>query len=358
MYVTSLLAGHGHYGAKQCGISHSHSQSGDQQEVPGGHRVVSSLARVGLVQAWVQLGHDGLAQGAGCPLQVREIYDSWRSEDHQCYREELSAVDSEIGRADLVLVFGHNLSLSGKTAQTLSDITRREYEDLGQSLGLVIISDTNTSLDKFATVRVNQSPDLALERLQEMMDITSLPTVTPLITITEPAVDVAEVGSAPPPDSEETLPPPDPTTEELSTADVGGAGDGGGVGDGGGGAAAGGGGAGASGGSEKPCADSSHRAYIADALTHFKEIQPDDPRIYHGRILSETCLEEPDQSEDREHTRSYKLEKLIDLVKVSHRHQVLGVVSSPLILCFSAEQEDNFLCGLSPSQTCSTRESL
>ena len=155
--------------------------------------MVSSLARVGLVQAWVQLGHDGLAQGAGCPLQVREIYDSWRSEDHQCYREELTAVDSEIGRADLVLVFGHNLSLSGKTAQTLSDITRREYEDLGQSLGLVIISDTNTSLDKFATVRVNQSPDLALERLQEMMDITSLPTVAPLITITEPAVDVAEV---------------------------------------------------------------------------------------------------------------------------------------------------------------------
>ena len=216
-------------------------------------------------------------------------------------------MDTEIGRADLILIFGHNLSLSGKTAQTLSDITRRDYEDLGQSLGLVIISDTNTSLDKFATVRVNQSPDVALENLQEMMEInsTSLPTVTPVITISEPALDVAEVGSAPPPDpihSEETLPPP--TTEELTTAYVGG--DGGGGGGGGGG------------GSEKPCADSSHRAYIADALTHFKEIQPEDPRIYHGRILSETCLEEPDQSEDREHTRSYKLEKLIDLVKVGH----------------------------------------
>ena len=96
---------------------------------------------------------------------------------------------------------------------------------------------------------------------------------------------------------------------------------------------------GGGGGSEKPCADSSHRAYIADALTHFKEIQPEDPRIYHGRILSETCLEEPDQSEDREHTRSYKLEKLIDLVKVGR----LGL--SHLISFVSlAEQEDNFLC--------------
>ena len=253
---------------------------------------------------------------------MREIYDSWRSEEHQCYKEELTAVDTELGRADLILVFGHNLSLSGKTAQTLSDITRRDYEDLGQSLGLVIISDTNTSLDKFATVRVNQSPDLALESLQEMMEITSpsLSTVTPVITITEPALDVTEVGSAPPADPahcEETSPPPPPTTEELPTAE--GAGDGGGDG-GDSGDAGGGGDGGGGGGPEKPCADSSHRAYIADALTHFKEIQPEDPRIYHGRILSETCLEEPDQSEDREHTRTYKLEKLIDLVKVSHRH--------------------------------------
>ena len=169
-----MLAGHGHYGAKQCCISHSHSTEEDQT-VPAAHRVITSLAKAGLLQAWVQLGHDGLPQEAGCPLQVREIYDSWRSEEHQCYKEELSAVDTEIGLADLILIFGQNLSLAGQTAQTLSAITRRDYEDLGQSLGLLIISDTNTSLDKFATVRVNQSPGLALERLQEMMEIPSLP---------------------------------------------------------------------------------------------------------------------------------------------------------------------------------------
>ena len=330
--------GHGHYGAKQCCISHSHH--GEDQAVPAGHRVISSLARVGLVQAWVQLGHDGLPQEAGCPLQVREIYDSWRSEDHQCYKDELSAVDTEIKQADLILIFGHNLSLAGKTAQTLSEISRRNYQDLGQSLGLVIISDTTTALDKFATVRVNQSADLALESLQDMMDIPSLPT----ITITEPALDVAEVGSAPDPaQSEEAFPPPEPTSaEEAPTADVGRGGDGAdGDGDvgGGGGEVDGdggevGGGVRGSEGSEPPCADSSHRAYIADALTHFKQIQPGDPRIYHGRLLSETCLEEPEQSQDREHTRTYKLEKLIDLVKVCPPHLIR--VLSPLILSFSS----------------------
>ena len=242
-----------------------------------------------------KLGHDGLPQEAGCPLHVREIYDSWRSEEHDCYKEELSAVDSEIARADLIIIFGRSLSLSGKTAQTLPNICSRNYEDLGRSLGLVIISDNNTNLDKFATIRVNHGPDLALENLLDLMDITSLPTRPPLITVSEAVAEVAVVGSSPEPEhtadsgggdqavADIEIVPPLP--EELSLP-------------------------------EQPCADSSHRAFIADALTHFKVIEPDDPRIFHGRMLSETCLEEPELDEDREHTRSYKLVKLIDLVKV------------------------------------------
>ena len=290
-----LISGHGHYGAKQCGMSHSHSP--EPRILPTSYRVVSHLASLGLVHGWVQLGHDGLPQEAGSPLQVREIYDSWRSEEHDCYKEELTAVDTEIGKADLIIIFGHSLSLSGKTAQTMSDICSRDFQDLGQSLGLVIISDTRTHLDKFATVRVNSSPDLALENLVDMMDISSLPAITPQVNVSEAAEEVAVVGSSP--DNE---PSPDPdsglggegssdlVSESSPVKEVTGA--------------------------QHSCADSSHRAFIADALTQFKVIDAEDPRIFHGRMLSETCLEEPQQSEDLEHTKTYKLEKLIDLVKV------------------------------------------
>ena len=48
--------------------------------VPAGHAAAAAMARAGLVAAWVQLGHDGLPQEAGCPLAVREIYDSWRDQ--------------------------------------------------------------------------------------------------------------------------------------------------------------------------------------------------------------------------------------------------------------------------------------
>ena len=280
----------------------SHSHSPEPQPVPGCYQVASRMAGVGLVHAWVQLGHDGLPQEAGCPLHVREIYDSWRSEEHDCYKEELQAVDTEIARADLIIIFGHSLSLGGKTAQTLPDICSRDFQGLGRSLGLVVISETDTHLDKFATIRVNQDPDFALESLMDMMDISSLPSIPPLITVTEAATEVAEVGSSPQQDQGggDDVDSDGPSVVEaaggISNSESSPA---------------------KATSAEQPCADSSHRAFIADALTHFKVIQQDDPRIFHGRMLSETCLEEPEESQDRQHTKSYKLEKLIDLVKVS-----------------------------------------
>ena len=107
-----------HYGAKQCEISHSHQheEEGESLLVPSSYTAVSSMARVGLVHAWVQLGHDGLPQEAGCPLQVREVYDSWRTQEHGCYKEELEIVDKEIQESDMILVFGHSPALTGDTA--------------------------------------------------------------------------------------------------------------------------------------------------------------------------------------------------------------------------------------------------
>ena len=164
-----------HYGAKQCGISHSHQGEDDlDHEVPVSYTVAASMAKVGLVHAWVQLGHDGLPQEAGCPLQVREIYGSWRSQEHGCYKEELETVDKEIQEADMILVFGSSPALTGETAEKLGQISQREFGNLGQSLGLVIISDHQTSLDKFATIRINGCPDDTMEKLKEALDVDSM----------------------------------------------------------------------------------------------------------------------------------------------------------------------------------------
>ena len=274
-----------HYGAKQCEISHNHGdQEGDTSvQVPASYNIVSRMAGVGLVHAWVQLGHDGLPQEAGCPLQVREIYDSWRTQEHGCYKEELELVDTEIKTSDMILVFGYNPSLTGETAAQLSEVSQREFGNLGQSLGLIIVSEHPTHMDKFATIRINGNPDEALEKLKEALDLDSF---SPIV-VTETQMDANIEGNTNV--TEETK-------QESGCKDEA---------------------------NDPACHDSSHRAFVADALTHFKQIEEDDPRIHHGRMLSETCLEAPDNNEnkfeDKEHTLDYKIEKMINLVKLSRK---------------------------------------
>lgn len=280
-----------HYGAKQCGISHSHKNENDQDhDVPLSYTVAASMAEVGLVHAWVQLGHDGLPQEAGCPLQVREIYDSWRSQEHGCYKEELEMVDKEIMEADMILVFGSSPSLTGETADKLGQISQREYGSLGHSLGLIIISQHQTDLDKFATIRINGPPDDTLRKLKESLDVDSMEPVEIKLNVTEACSEVADVGT-----SSADMQAEDATAfNAVKNSEK-----------------------------EVACLDSSHRAFVADALTHFTEIKNDDPRIYHGRMLSETCLEAPEEVngsfEDKTHTLDYKIEKMINLVKLSKK---------------------------------------
>ena len=290
-----------HYGAKQCGISHTHDTDDDHgHSVPLSYQHVSALARVGLVHAWVQLGHDGLPQEAGCPLPVREIYDSWRTQEHDCYREELETVDTEIRSSDLILVFGHSPSLSGETADQLSQIAHRDYAHLGQSLGLVIMSQHSTHLDKCATIRVNGDPDTNLGKLCHLLELESMEPVEIKTTVREACEEVTDVGS-----TKDDYAHGDDDVKEVA------------------------------------CLDSSHRAFVADALTHFKEIDPEDPRIHHGRMLSETCLEAPDESdtgvfEDKDHTLDYKLEKMINLVRLSKK----------TVFCVCAVESDPVSCTL------------
>ena len=305
--VTSLQHSHeAHYGAKQCEINHSHNgedEAAEDVKIPPSYEAASTLASVGLVQAWVQLGHDGLAQEAGCPLQVREVYDSWRQQERGSYRQELEAVDTEISSADLILVFGPRPALTGDTASGLADICGREFGDLGPSLGLVIISETATALDNIATIRVNGSPDTVLVKLAEELDVASMEAVVIKPTLVEACDEAPDIGSIA---LDESHHDQDKKENDGETPVA--------------------------------CLDSSHRAFVTDALTHFKEIQEQDPRIHHGRMLSETCLETPEEDdgflEDVEHTLDYKIEKMINLVKMSKKTVfVVDAVNSDPISC-------------------------
>ena len=307
--VTSPQHSHeAHYGAKQCEISHSHggeNETNGNLKVPPSYEAASALASVGLVHAWVQLGHDGLAQEAGCPLQVREVYDSWRQQERGSYRQELEAVDSEISSADLILVFGPGPALTGDTAAGLAEVSGREFGTLGRSLGLVIISENASALDKLATIRLNGSPDTVLVTLTEELGVDSMEAVVIKPTVIEACDEVPDVGSATADDEE----------KDIKEQNVENDGD-----------------------SPAACLDSSHRAFVTDALTHFKEIQEEDPRIHHGRMLSETCLEPPEELEgffeDKEHTLDYKIEKMINLVKMSKKTVfVVDAVKTDPISC-------------------------
>ena len=194
-------------------------------------------------------------------------------------------MDAEIRAADLILVFGARPALDGATAAQLAEVADREYGALGPSLGLVIVAAAATALDKFATVKVNSCPDSALAALRAELGVDTMAPVTVPPAVVEACDQAADAGCA---------------GAEAEAGDDG-----------------------KSDGPDVACLDSSHRAFVTDALTHFKEIEEDDPRIHHGRMLSETCLEPPDeeggQYRDKEHTLDFKIEKMINLVKLSKK---------------------------------------
>ena len=278
-----------HYGAKKCGISHSEVK----EEVPSSYLAMKSFATPGLVHAWVQLGHDGLPQQSGFPYEVREIYDSWRDLEYGSYKEELDTVDSEIGKADLIVILGFGGNLTGKTAELISKISERNYENLGRSLGIIIMSEKHSEMDKFATMKINQSPDITVDRLVTILDLEnkSIQDTTQEaipISFNESSADVADVGASITPDKNIEI-------EVPNEAD----------------------------GNKSVCHDSSHRARIVDTLVQFKTIQEDDLRIHHGRMVSETCLEVPEEAEgmmeDKDYTIKFKVGKLINLIKLSKK---------------------------------------
>ena len=156
----------GHYGTGQCALSHKQDvKTLPSNKVPSSYQDLARLAHAGLIQAWVQLGHDGLPQKSGFTGPIREVYDSWRDHHKDGYKEELNVVDAELGQADLVLVVTFGSAFSGSSAKVVSQVAGRMYGSISRCLGLVVLGQTETGLDTLATVRLNLSPEEAVAGL-------------------------------------------------------------------------------------------------------------------------------------------------------------------------------------------------
>ena len=292
----------GHYGEGQCGLSHAK----DTKILPGEtapdcYTGLRRLAEAGLVHAWVQLGHDGLPQQAGFPGQVREVYDSWRDHHSQGYKAELTIVDAELAKADLILVLTFGSSFSGSTARIVSEVAGRLYAggpSLGRCLGLAVLGQTTTGLDSLATLRLNQVPDMAVAGLVKRLgDIPMVKELSP-IKFSESATEVAGVGCGAPArvarcsyasqdEKEEARDAAAERKQECHTP--------------------------------CPTPDTSHRAQVTDTLSGVPVIGDADPRRPHGRMLAHTCLEPPVEGRDREAIIDYKVRRLADLMQLSRK---------------------------------------
>ena len=140
------------------------------------HYALSTLINQNLVQSWVQLNYDGLAQKAGCPQSaINEVHGSWYDPSNPVLkskgmiREDLfdrMVGDSET--ADLVLALG--TSLRGTSCDVVAQASAERSLD-GRSLGTVIISLQQTSMDGVATIRIFSIIERVLKMLMKTLDI-------------------------------------------------------------------------------------------------------------------------------------------------------------------------------------------
>ena len=139
------------------------------------HYVLANLVKKGLIDDWVQLNHDGLAQKAGCPQEkVHEVHGSWYDPSNPVVmhfgtiRPDLfSRMVSLADSADLVLVLG--CSLSGENHCLASQPATRSLA--GTALGSVIINIQQTPLDTAATLRIFSHIDQVMDALARTMKI-------------------------------------------------------------------------------------------------------------------------------------------------------------------------------------------
>jgi hypothetical protein len=263
--------GGGHYGAGQCGLSQRGAKLVPGEGPPACYPALAVLAQAGLLHAWLQRGHDGLPQRAGFPGPVLEVWDSWRDHHQEGYSQELAAADAEIAQADLVLVLTFGSPFTGSTARLVA-----EAGAPGARLGVAVLGQAATGLDPTAALRINLPPDQAIADLLASLGDLPRPEGGGVVQVSDSAVEAANVGGGAP--------------ERCSFAP-----------------------AGEEGGGQRrlcPSPDTSHRAQVADCLSGHPVLAAGDPRLPHGRLLANTCLEAPQDGRDREAMLDYKVRRL------------------------------------------------
>ena len=170
------------------------------------------------------------------------------------------------------------------------------YGSIGRCLGLVVLGQSSTGLDSLATVRLNLTPEEAVSGLvNKLGDVPRVKLKEP-VQLRDTATEVVGVGGgravtqcsyASKAEKEEAC------EEEVERRQA----------------------------CHSPCPtpDLSHRAQVTDCLSGTPNIPPGDPRLPHGRLLSNTCLETPKDGRDREAMLDYKVRRLADLMRLSKK---------------------------------------
>jgi len=148
------------------------------------HRVLVELHHRGFLKRWIQQNHDGLPQKAGLPQEaINEIHGAWYDPSNPVVkmsgnlRKDLFIdLKKWEEKADLTLALG--TSLCGMNAdRVLSRVAEKAKAGDPSSLGGVIISLQETTLDLVCALRIFARLDDVMTHLAEALDI-QLPAFT------------------------------------------------------------------------------------------------------------------------------------------------------------------------------------
>lgn len=240
--------------------------------IPTSYQAICKLAHQGFVHAWIQTGHNGLAQRAGFPGKVFEVYDSWHDVENISYKKVIDEVDTVIEQSDLILILGPSSLLKTQTAQHICKGANHDYLDLGKALGIVMISSQQTYLNEYLSIKINGDPD------------NILPSILPLMGIQDVVANFH---------SEVELPVVSLEKTRCNSGEM----------------------------SKKSCDLKSHRDSITDKLHRNQSIESNSTRLRHGRIFIENELPESLYSEDGKDCSdliSIKAQTILTLLQLSY----------------------------------------
>ena len=260
------------------------AEGNDIEYLPHSYRMISKLAEQNLLQSWVQTGHDGLPQLANFAGDILEIYDSWRDMESGAYTDIIDKADKTVEKADLVVVLANCSAIKSVAARKLCKMAIHDYDNLGRSLGVVMISQDTTMMDDNLALKINSSCDSVFSRLLTSFGIQLDPDGQETVLLEEENI----LNLSPRTRKRSSASDNWGCSSPVMTADI--------------------------------CDLNSHRDSIIDRLHRLQHIADDDPNIKDGRLFAEADdADDKPKIKDREKMAEAKINMIFTLLQISKR---------------------------------------